>query len=456
MSLEQQIIELQRVIENLQGEVERLRVENEGLKQENEALKRQVAAQPKRQVASFIKVNKPKREEKRRKKRSAEDNAGRKRALASRIEVHRVEDCPVCGEKLSEGSRCYSREVIDIEPPQPVEIVEHRVMKGWCWQCRQWQKAEVKWEGIVRGQGRMGVRLMGLVAYMRSILRLPIRTIQAYLETMYQVDLSVGEISQLCQRAVESLAASAAQLKAEAQGSPSLHMDETGWRENGQNGYIWCLATDVPVPIRYFEYHLSRSGDIALEMLGDFCGHLVSDFYSAYNKYPGPHQPCWVHLLRDLHELRETHADDGAVVAWALGVKGMYRYAAEQLSHHLAADERQSLYHKLWHMAEQFGLLYATAYNHPCCALAKRLLRHLDELFQFILYDHVPADNNLAERTLRPLVVQRKISGGSRSRSGSDTRMKLASLFETWKTRHLNPLLECWRQLGYLFQPAPP
>ena len=63
----------------------------------------------------------------------------------------------------------------------------------------------------------------------------------------------------------------------------------------------------------------------------------------------------------------------------------------------------------------------------------------------------VPADNNLAERSLRPLVIMRKISGGTRSDEGSKTRLTLASLFGTWQARHLNPFIEC---LAALQQPA--
>ena len=81
-------------------------------------------------------------------------------------------------------------------------------------------------------------------------------------------------------------------------------------------------------------------------------------------------------------------------------------------------------------------------------ALSKRLLRHEDELFQFVLIDGLSADNNLAERSIRPLVVIRKISGGSRSAEGTKTRMALASLFETWQARGLNPFEECRRLLG--------
>ena len=88
--------------------------------------------------------------------------------------------------------------------------------------------------------------------------------------------------------------------------------------------------------------------------------------------------------------------------------------------------------------------------HHPCQALAKRLLRHEDELFQFVLIAGLSADNNLAERSIRPLVVIRKISGGSRSPDGTKTRMALASLFETWQARGLNPLDECLKLLSQM------
>jgi hypothetical protein len=94
--------------------------------------------------------------------------------------------------------------------------------------------------------------------------------------------------------------------------------------------------------------------------------------------------------------------------------------------------------------------------GHPCQVLSKRLLRHEDELFQFVLVDGLSADNNQAERSIRPLVIIRKISGGSRSEAGTKTRLGLASLFETWLARGLNAFQECLRALGALpADPAP-
>jgi hypothetical protein len=75
--------------------------------------------------------------------------------------------------------------------------------------------------------------------------------------------------------------------------------------------------------------------------------------------------------------------------------------------------------------------------------LCERVERFLPELFVFVAYPGVPSDNNLAERSVRPLVIARKISGGTRSPKGSATRMGLASLFGTWIAQCLNPFHQC-------------
>lgn len=71
--------------------------------------------------------------------------------------------------------------------------------------------------------------------------------------------------------------------------------------------------------------------------------------------------------------------------------------------------------------------------------LCRRVERFLPELFTFAAGPRVPADNNAAERSLRPRVVSRKTSGGTRPEQGSETRRVLASLFGTWRLRGCNP-----------------
>jgi len=441
--------------------------ENTGLRDENimlkqliadlqeqiEGLSRQVVEWEKGQkTPSFVKGNRPKKEgtTKERKKRAARHNQARRREEPTRVETYAVAECATCGYHLRGESEAYRRQIIELPEPQPVEVIECRLVKRWCPVCQAWQQPEMNWAERVVGHGRIGVRLGALIAYLHQSLRAPVRAIQAYLATIHQVRLSVGEVSGLLQRLHHQVRPAIEALKHSVQQEPVVHGDETGWREDGQNGYVWCLATGGAQPIRYYEYDRSRAGAVVTRLLGEsFHGHLVSDFYGGYNVYSGPHQRCWVHLLRDLKHLQEEHQAHGEVASWALAVRYQYQDA---LAAGDIADpvERQRLYTALRRRTELLGLQYAQVKNHPCQALAKRLLRHLDELYQFVLHPTVPADNNLAERALRPLVVQRKISGGTRSRAGSETRLGLASLFGTWQARNLNPFHEF---LALLVQP---
>jgi transposase len=187
--------------------------------------------------------------------------------------------------------------------------------------------------------------------------------------------------------------------------------------------------------VRYYEYDHSRGQAVVKRILGGrFDGHLVSDFSCGYNAYADKHQRCWVHLLRDLHTLKEAQADEAVVVEWAQAVRTLYDQAQTWLHEHPtpSVEARELRYVDLVARTHALGLEYARQKKHACQALAKRLVRHEDELFQFVLVAGLSADNNLAERSIRPLVVIRKISGGSRSAEGTKTRMALASLFKTW------------------------
>jgi transposase len=389
-----------------------------------------------------------------RKKRAAAHHTSRKRAKATRIEQHALERCPGCDYRLGGNSLDYSREVVELPAPQPVEVIEHQVIKRWCPHCQKWRSPKLDLSGQVFGQGRIGVRVAALVAYLRTTLRVPVRQVQKYLATLHGLHLSRGEVVELTHDVRRQLQPQTDKLRAQAQASAIVHADETGWRENGQNGYIWTLATLGAEPVRYYEYAGSRSHHVIMRLLGDcFRGVLVTDFYAAHNLVPGRHQRCWVHLLRDLHALKEEQPEQPAVLAWANAVGHLYSDAQHWLDLHIRAtpEDRRSQYLSLYQRACELGGRHARAASHPCNALAKRLLRHQEELFQFVLVPGLAADNNLAERSIRPVVITRKISGGSRSPEGSRTRMALASLLGTWTARQLNPFTVC---LAALQQPA--
>ena len=426
-----------------------LREQNAQLRQALTAAEERIAELEvgRRGAPSFVRANKAKRDGPiaPRRKRGKGQNHGRPRAEAvTRREEHHIEWCPECNCKLCKGQEAWRREVIELPPPPAVEVTEHVVFKGYCPRCGAWRYAESHGVGEVVGQRRFGARLMVLIGYLSESLRLPNRAIQSYLQTIHGLKLSVGAIVELRHGLAGQLEPVAEELKAQMRGSGIVHADETGWREDGQNGYVWGFSTPGEEGLRCYLYDRSRGQQVVERVLGEaFQGVLVSDFYGAYNVYRGRHQRCWVHLLRDLHALKEEHPEDDGVQAWAQAVRALYdRAQAFVKAGAHSQDECEKLYVALVSETQRLGLLYARE-KHPCRALAKRLLRHQDELFQFVLVAGLAADNNLAERSLRPLVVVRKISGGTRSSQGSQTRMTLASIFATLKARGLNPFSQC-------------
>src|SRR5712691_2941204 len=297
---------------------------------ENQALHEQLAVAQKRieelekhkpPPPAFVKatVVKPADEEKQqRKKRAAQYNHARRREAPTCVVEHAIKQCPVCANALGGISVARRRQVIELPPPPPVEVTEHVVYHGWCSHCGMWREAALDVSREVVGQGRFSVKIASLISYLRTVMRLPVRQIQAYLASLHGLSISSGEIIGLTQRVTAQLEPQLAEVKQQIRASPAVQMDETGWREDGSNGYVWCACTPQ---LRYYEYHHSRGREVVTAVLGaSFEGVLGSDFYASYNVYMGQHQRCWVHLLRDRHELKEQHPDNSEVQQWAKDV----------------------------------------------------------------------------------------------------------------------------------------
>ena len=176
----------------------------------------------------------------------------------------------------------------------------------------------------------------------------------------------------------------------------------------------------------------------------DFAGVLVSDFYVGYQHYPGVKQKCWAHLLRDVHDLRVAHGEDAEVQAWAAAVHDLYQRAVTWKQGH-ATDGAAARQQAEMTFMRELQAVYAPYIERqaPQRVLSARMAKHLNELFVFVREPDVPPDNNEAERALRHLVTSRKISGGTRSTAGSETKMTLASLFGTWRRTGINPFTAC-------------
>ena len=178
-------------------------------------------------------------------------------------------------------------------------------------------------------------------------------------------------------------------------GSPVVHADETGWREDGVNGYVWTFSTPTE---RYF-VRRGRGKKVVDEVLGEsFDGVLVSDFYAAYNHYPGLKQRCWVHLLRDIHELKALYPEDRGLVRWAGAVRQVYdRAKAYAEAGVQPASGYQPFVSPNQLMLESQLLSLCRPFSNdetaPQAKLCRRIERFIKELFVFVSHPDVPSEN---------------------------------------------------------------
>lgn len=368
-------------------------------------------------------------------KRRAE-GVGRRRMQATTREVHALRQCPDCGAPLAGGTVKRTREVIDLPPPRVV-VTEHVYLERRCPDCGKRCVPHPELDGVVTGQGRIGHGLVSLIAVLREEARLPFRLIQQQLETLTGVHLSVGALVRVVQRVADRAGPLVEEMTTAIRASPVVHADETGWREDGHNGYAWTFST----PEQRLFLHGSRAKAMLTDTLGEtFAGVLVSDFYGVYTSYEGVHQYCWAHLLRDIHDLVDQHPRDPTVRGWADAVGAVFACAQAGATGSPAARWRAR-------KAAQTDLKQVCApWLTPRVAqttLCARIVRYLESLFVFVTEPGVPATNNAAERSLRHLVVSRKVSGGTRSPRGTRTKMTLASLFGTWRAQGVNPYYAC-------------
>jgi transposase len=408
------------------------------LEAENAALREELGK--KGGPPSWAKSNTPPRDKKPRNKRLK--GASRKCVAVAELLEHTVDVCPDCGHALTGGWEYSSRESL-VFPREVVRVVHHISIARKCGVCGQTVigRPDLFEHGLV-GKHRVDARGMSLISYWHTVCRMPLRLIQQLLQRLYAVTLSLGELRYVLDSVAARGQADYAGLREEIRGSPVVHQDETGWREDGRNGYVWASVTDA---VRYFERHGTRSGKVPKEILGDdFCGVVVCDGYKGYDPLACQLQRCWVHLLRHGHEIITRHPDAADAHAWVVKVRTIYDAAIAlvatsgygTLPEAVRQKQRLACERRLLKVAKP-GL---TSTVKEQANLAKYLTSHINELFVFVQHPEVPSENNPAERAIRPLVVTRKVCGGTRSEKGSKTKMVLMSLLHTAQLRGMDPI----------------
>lgn len=333
--------------------------------------------------------------------------------------------CPHCGTRLlSKGFK--KRTVIDVVPAKK-EVVVYELEQCQCPGC---QRAVSALAPGVFPKGLFGNRLLAYVAQEHFVHG----TTMGRLARQFKLHRGslLGAMHGLAARLKPALE----RLVKEYRQAPVKHADETGWRNDGKNGYAWLFCTAL---ISLFRFRQSRSAQVAMDVFGPqrLPGTLVVDRYAGYNKVLCRMQYCYAHLLREVQDLGKEFTQQPEVQQFVQTLAPLLAQAMKLRTQGL----------KLLEFRQQAGALKAlivacvqTAAQHPGIQKIQDLFRqNAHRLYQWARHPSIPAENNRAERELRPLVIARKISFGSQSEQGLQTREVLMSLLHTLAKRSEDP-----------------
>jgi len=280
----------------------------------------------------------------------------------------------------------------------------------------------------------IGPNAKATALYLRHALKVPYRKISEAMGTLFGIDFVPASTLGFEKRAGVNARPIYQDLIQKIRVADWVHADETHWREDGKNYWLWYAGNES---LSVFRIDPHRSSQAAKSLLGDkLDGFLVTDAYAAYNAIDcaGGRQSCLAHLLRKSKEIGEELAlidgADAPSVRFSQSLGSLLKEACA-----VVVPKQTGARKKL---ADQFRKKLAPICRKPLAfekaeTLRKRLIptsREYPHLFAFIEHGGPPT-NNHAERSLRPLVIFRKVCMGSRSATGSDNISLFGSLTQT-------------------------
>jgi len=360
---------------------------------------------------------------------------GTTRKIPDRVDEHKdvhLDKCPDCSSDTVTPCQKYSDHYQeDIIIPQ-TKVTRFRHHYYYCPNCKKTV------HGIGDGElpgSYIGPNAKALAGFLHYQMSVPYRKITTLFKEMFAMDFDptscVGFDTQIRIRGKPLYE----KLEGALQDSPSLHVDETGWKDK----WLWCYAA-----IRWAVYKIeSGRGQKELRAtLGDsYKGVLISDFLGAYNGIRSRRQRCLVHALRLIEKWRVYYDNDSEMdryfVSLKTAVKRIIRLNNRMKKKKLPKDFSLK---KADAVGQLRRLLSKKLEPTKADRFRRKLLDRFDELVTCLDFKGISAHNNLVERLLRGSVIMRKITFGNRSDEGARNHEVIMSLIQTARLQNLNPL----------------
>jgi transposase len=315
-------------------------------------------------------------------------------------------------------------------PPVRAVVTEHQLHQVRCTACGETTGAVLP---AAVPQGAFGPRFQATVAVLSGRYRLSRREVVGVCTDVLGAPLAVGSVDALCQATAATLAAPVGELEQALPQQAVVHADETSWREAGQRGWLWVTVAAL---FTVFRIDRHRSSAVIQGLLGgDFGGTLITDRWSAYTWLAlAQRQLCWAHLKRDFQKLVDLGGAARPIGEDALRLltelfDAWHAGRAEPAPRpHLACTVQplQAEFHALLERGQASG-------HYKAIGLCETLLKQWPALWTFLTATAVEPTNNRAEQALRPAVLWRKGSFGTRCAAGNRFVERLLSVAATCK-----------------------
>ena len=334
------------------------------------------------------------------------------------------ENCTECGKNLGKPYDFYKFRQMDI--PEPKFLTTLYVVGLYrCNFC----KAEIN-AGDNLNKGFYGANTSALIGYLKKE-GLSFEAIAELFNDVYNMPISNVAVFGKLTNLIKSLGPAKKSISKAINKFEYSHVDETGLRKDGKNGFVWSASNP---DYCLFEYDASRASEVPKRILSDFKGAIITDDYKGYAWHP-LRQLCWSHLLRESKDFAEKYPDS-AVQHHRLKI--LYEKAK------LSQEKKTNMYDNLTWELEDIASCY-----HPlkgCRTMYYKLHERSHMWLLGVKYPNIPLTNNHAERCLRKIVLQRNRIGCIRNKKGEDFVNNFLSCVTTWKLQGKNiyrELLKC-------------
>ncbi len=316
---------------------------------------------------------------------------------------------------------------------------EHRSYPVWCERCGKVHYHPFP-ENVIK-EGLFKERLTALVAYMKSVDHASFSTIRKFIRDVLNETVSRGYLRKIIAKVSRTLNAPYEELLKILPLEQTLNVDETGHKENGDKFWTWVFRADLYV---LFKIDESRGSKVLEDVLGkEFNGVLGCDYFSAYRKYMKncniTVQFCIAHLIRDIKYLAGLHDAETKAYGKRLlaAVKEMFKII------HNRADFSSEAFTCAMKRAREAIMEIALndvpsrldkngkEQKREAFNMAKRFRENGKAYFEFITTPGMGPTNNLAEQAVRFVVIDRRITQGTRSENGRESNERLWTVVGT-------------------------